>query len=111
MPIAVASNGPTGTVQRALSRTELLTCFDAVITADDVERPKPAPDVYLEACRLLDVDPSDAVGLEDSVTGARAATAAGMFVVGVGMSRADRRAVDLVVRRLDDRDLLRLLGL
>ncbi|MEZ4596648.1 MAG: HAD-IA family hydrolase [Chloroflexota bacterium] len=56
--------------------------FDTVATGDEVA-PKPAPDVYLAACRLLGVLPADAVGLEDSPTGVAAVKAAGMTCVAV----------------------------
>ena len=47
------------------------------------QTPKPAPDIYLEACCRLGADPTRSVALEDSPTGAAAAAAAGMFVIGV----------------------------
>lgn len=109
IPMAVASNGPTEVVHRALHHTRLMSHFTAVVTADDVPRPKPAPDVYLCACRELGIDPSDALGLEDSLTGARSASAAGLVVVGVGIMGATRGTVDLAVPSLDDRRLLTFL--
>ena len=57
--------------------------FAAIVSANDVEHPKPAPDIYLEACARLGVAPADAVALEDSPIGVAAAAAAGMFVIGV----------------------------
>jgi sugar-phosphatase len=44
---------------------------------------KPAPDVYLETARLLGLEPSDCIGIEDSANGLRALKAAGMFVIAV----------------------------
>lgn len=63
---------------------------------------KPAPDVYLEACRHLSGDPSDAVALEDSLVGAQAAREAGMFVIGVGVSGEAQELLDVAVRSLSD---------
>ncbi|WP_113702724.1 HAD family hydrolase [Nonomuraea lactucae] len=57
--------------------------FDAVVTADDVERTKPDPEPYLTACGLLGVEPVRCVVLEDSPNGVAAATAAGCAVVAV----------------------------
>ncbi|RLK49254.1 HAD family hydrolase [Microbacterium telephonicum] len=57
--------------------------FDLVVAGDEVTRPKPFPDPYLQACAQLDVDPADAVALEDSPTGVRAAVAAGVATVGI----------------------------
>jgi HAD superfamily hydrolase (TIGR01509 family) len=55
--------------------------FDAVVTGDAVERGKPHPDPYLEAARLLGVDATDCLAIEDSNTGARSAEAAGCAVL------------------------------
>ncbi|WP_101786817.1 HAD family hydrolase [Nonomuraea indica] len=57
--------------------------FDAVVTADDVERTKPDPEPYLTAAALLGVEPVRCVVLEDSPNGVAAATAAGCAVVAV----------------------------
>jgi HAD superfamily hydrolase (TIGR01509 family) len=55
--------------------------FDAVVTGDAVERGKPYPDPYLKAARLLGVDPTDCLAIEDSNTGARSAETAGCTVL------------------------------
>ena len=57
--------------------------FDLVVAGDDVTRPKPFPDPYLQACTTLGVDPADAVAIEDSPTGVRAAASAGVTTIGV----------------------------
>jgi HAD superfamily hydrolase (TIGR01509 family) len=86
--LAVASNTPRELVELALGSTALVGSFDAVVTADEVPRPKPAPDVYLEACRRLGVVPSLAVALEDSTIGIAAARRAGLMVIAVPESDA-----------------------
>jgi HAD superfamily hydrolase (TIGR01509 family) len=55
--------------------------FDVVVTGDAVTQGKPHPEPYLHAARLLGVEPSDCVAIEDSNTGARSAEAAGCLVV------------------------------
>lgn len=70
MALAMASQLPPGT-------------FDVVVAGDDVARPKPHPDPYLQACDALGVDPSRAVAIEDSPTGVRSAVAAGVTTIGV----------------------------
>jgi len=81
---------PTALVTMSMSRmakvvTELIDfdAFDLVIGGDDVARPKPHPDPYLQACEALGVDPGDTVAFEDSITGARSAIAAGAVTVGI----------------------------
>ncbi|WP_065570720.1 HAD family hydrolase [Microbacterium oleivorans] len=81
---------PTALVTMSMSRmarsiTELIDfeAFDVVIGGDEVARPKPHPDPYLQACAALGVDPGDTVAFEDSITGARSAIAAGAATVGI----------------------------
>jgi len=101
VPLGVASNTPRELVGLALESAAIAGSFDAVVTADDVPRPKPAPDVYLEACRQLGVVPSVAVALEDSSVGISAARTAGLTVIAVPESAVvDTSAADHVAASL-----------
>lgn len=60
-----------------------IDAFDVVVAGDDVTRPKPYPDPYLQACAMLEVTPADTVAIEDSPNGLRSAVAAGSVVLGV----------------------------
>lgn len=83
-PAGLASNSSREFVERVLSVAGLLNGhFDVVVTADDVQRPKPAPDLYLAACAALGAAPERAAALEDSAPGVASALAAGMFVIAV----------------------------
>lgn len=66
-----------------LRSLNLESSFDAILTRESVEKPKPDPAIYLLAARLLEVPPSECLVLEDSVNGIRAAVAAGTNVIGV----------------------------
>ena len=57
--------------------------FSALVTGSDVERKKPFPDIYLKGAQLIGMDPKDCLGVEDAVSGIKAAHAAGMDAVGV----------------------------
>ncbi|HLG49670.1 MAG TPA: HAD family phosphatase [Reyranella sp.] len=81
LPIAIATSAGRATAERNLGRAGLLDRFAALATRDDVEHPKPAPDVYLEAARRLDVPPQQCAAFEDSSIGILAAHAAGMRAV------------------------------
>jgi HAD superfamily hydrolase (TIGR01509 family) len=84
VPVGLASNSSREFVDRVLSVAGLLDGhFDVVVTADDVEHPKPAPDLYLAACAALGAAPEHAAALEDSAPGVASALAAGMYVVAV----------------------------
>ena len=110
-PLAVASNGPAAAVETLLRRTGLRRRFAVVVSAEQTPAPKPHPHVYLEACRRLGVDPSDAIAFEDSPTGAAAAAAAGLLVVAVPSDPDARMDADLTVGRADDERVLSLFGL
>lgn len=84
LPLAVASNSSREFVERTLGGAGLLDGrFAAVVTADEVDWPKPAPDLYLAACAALDATPERCAALEDSVPGVESARAAGLFTIGV----------------------------
>ncbi len=86
--------------------------FRFTITVDDVARPKPAPDSYLEGARRLGIPPVDIVVLEDSPVGVKAAKAAGMTVIQIQPDPAlINDKADLVVRRLDDPMVTAYMGL
>lgn len=80
VPRALVSSSYRAIVDVVVSQLPSET-FAATVAGDEVTAPKPAPEPYLEAARLLDVDPRRCVVLEDSVTGARAGDAAGCSVL------------------------------
>jgi len=82
-PIAVASNSPTAVLHPVLTGIGLQHYFEHALGADQVEQPKPAPDLYLLAAHRLGCDPVRVLVVEDSATGVRAARAAGCRVVQV----------------------------
>jgi len=100
-PVAVASNSVRAVVDAALASAGL-GGFDAVVTGEDVERPKPAPDPYALACERVGVEPARALAVEDSPAGVASAKAAGLYVVGLQQGAVDLGEADLVVRSLHD---------
>ena len=83
VPTALATSAARRLIDAVLERHGLAADFRATVSSAEVDRGKPAPDVYLEAARRLGVDPAACVGVEDSSNGIRAAAAAGMTVVAV----------------------------
>jgi mannitol-1-/sugar-/sorbitol-6-/2-deoxyglucose-6-phosphatase len=79
--IGLASNSPAVLCQLVLRELDLAPAFQAVVSADLVEEGKPDPAIYLLAARRLGVMPEECLVFEDSITGLRAARAAGMSVV------------------------------
>jgi HAD superfamily hydrolase (TIGR01509 family) len=103
VPLGLASNSPRFLVDDALATAGLADAFDTIVTSDDVERAKPAPDIYLLACERLGVEPADALALEDSASGVTAAKAAGLTVIGVPQfAETDVSAADRVIDSLEE---------
>ncbi len=83
IPYAVCSNGPHRKMDVTLGRTGLVGRLRGrIYSREDVQNPKPAPDVYLKAARDAGIPPARCVVIEDSPNGARAGIAAGMCVLG-----------------------------
>jgi HAD superfamily hydrolase (TIGR01509 family) len=81
---AIVSSSSTRWIDTHLARLERTVGWDAIVAANhDVARAKPRPDLYLEACELLEVAPAQAIAFEDSPNGVRAARAAGIFCVAI----------------------------
>jgi HAD superfamily hydrolase (TIGR01509 family) len=80
VPMALVTNTRRGLTERALKSIGS-HYFSASVCGDEVEDAKPAPDPYLRAAHLLGVDPAECLAIEDSVTGASAAEAAGCPVL------------------------------
>lgn len=83
VPRAVVTSTETALAQHKLRLAGVLDAFAFVLGADQVLRPKPAPDPYEAACARLGVAPARALALEDSENGVRSALAAGLEVVQV----------------------------
>jgi HAD superfamily hydrolase (TIGR01509 family) len=82
-PLGLASSSNRPLIDTVLELTGLTDDFRVTVSSEEVERGKPAPDVYLEAARLLGVAPGACAAIEDSHGGIRSARAAGMRVVAI----------------------------
>ena len=82
---AIASSSDRNWVESHLSRLGLISQFEKIVTGDDVAkgRTKPHPDIFLKALEVLGLAPHEALVMEDSPNGIKAAHAAGLRVVGV----------------------------
>jgi HAD superfamily hydrolase (TIGR01509 family) len=104
-PVAVASSSPPLLIAAVLDAAGLTDLFGATVSSEEVPRGKPAPDVYLEACSRLGVEPEAAAAVEDSSNGIRSAATAGLRVLAVpnhayppapdALALADRVADDI----------------
>ncbi|MDD2238126.1 MAG: HAD family phosphatase [Kiritimatiellae bacterium] len=87
LPMAVASGSLRPTVMKTLRVLGLSDSFAAIVTAEDVRRQKPAPDIFLEAARRLGIPPDSCCGYEDGDLGLEAIRAAGMAAVDIRLLR------------------------
>ena len=107
--LAVASGSLHPVIDVVLEIDGLRRFFQSIVSVQDVEHGKPAPDVYLKAARELNVDPANCCVIEDAPAGIKAAKAAGMYAVGITNSvKSDAlNEADLVVHSYQEiRDLL-----
>jgi HAD superfamily hydrolase (TIGR01509 family) len=111
--VAVASSADRIKIDANLEKIGLPPSgWDAIVTGDDVEHKKPAPDIFLAAASRLGVGVGACVVVEDAVNGIEAAKAAGMRCVAVAQTFAveQLRAADLVRVAMTEVSLLDLLG-
>jgi beta-phosphoglucomutase-like phosphatase (HAD superfamily) len=105
--VAIASGAHPAIIRAAVEAAGLASLFRTIVSADDVPRGKPAPDVYLEAARRLGVAPARCLVIEDSRNGVLAGRAAGARVVLVPNASAPpgpgvAELADAVIERLSD---------
>ena len=83
LPMGMASNAEPENVAFVLEEAGLRRYFRVVVDGHQVHNPKPHPEIYLRAAELLETEPANCIVFEDSHSGAAAAVAAGMRVIGL----------------------------
>jgi HAD superfamily hydrolase (TIGR01509 family) len=106
-PLALASSSNRVIFEDVLELAGIAGLFRATVSSEEVERGKPAPDVYLEAARRVGIPPERCTAVEDSHAGIRSAKTAGMRVIAIPNAAypPDQEALELadaVVRSLDE---------
>jgi HAD superfamily hydrolase (TIGR01509 family) len=89
LPMAVASGGVRDIVSFELDALGIKDFFEVVLTADDNMKPKPAPDIFLEAARRLGISPASCQVFEDGDLGMEAARSAGMLATDIRLVAND----------------------
>jgi len=82
-PLGLASSSNRELIDLVLDLAGVADCFRATVSSEEVARGKPAPNVYLEAARLLELPPEDCAAVEDSENGILSARRAGMRVIAI----------------------------
>lgn len=114
-PIAIASGALRHEIELILKHGEILDCFQTIVSAEDVERGKPDPEIFLKACEQINrsnggsVTPASCLVIEDSIHGIHAAHRAGMRCLAVTnsypkekLAQADRIVETLEQLSLDE---------
>jgi HAD superfamily hydrolase (TIGR01509 family) len=106
-PLALASSSNREVIETVMATSGWGDVFRAWVSSEEVERGKPAPDVFLEAARRIGLDPAEGAGVEDSHNGILAASGAGLRVVAIPNrefppGQAALAAADVVLGSLDE---------
>jgi beta-phosphoglucomutase len=109
-PTGLASNAEPANVEFVLREAGLRDYFSAIVDGQQVERPKPDPQVYLRAASLLGILPRDCIVFEDSEAGVQSARAAGTRVVALRTTHACFPQADLVIENFLSPELELWLG-
>ena len=105
LPMGVGSNAEPENVALVLDEAGLRRYFRAVVDGHQVRHPKPHPEVYLRVAELLETDPAECVVFEDSHSGAAAAVAAGMRVIGISTTEDNLSGTSITIDNFRSKDL------
>jgi len=100
--LAVASSSHRNFINFVLTTLEIKDVFDEIVSGQDVENGKPAPDIFLLAAEKLGATPNECIVIEDATHGIAAANAAGMTSIGYDTGRQDLSKANRVVMDMAD---------
>lgn len=104
--LALASSSPRFIIEQNFAKfPSLKNFFETSVGGDEVEKTKPAPDIFLLAAKGLEISPKNCLVIEDSPAGVESAKAAGMFCIGLldqGLKKQDISKADIQVQSLKE---------
>jgi len=103
--LAVATSSLRWRAEKILNLLNIRRYLDILVTAEDVEKHKPHPEIFLEAAKQLGVPPENCVVIEDAKSGIKAAKAGGMKAIGLindYNSKKELREADLIIKDLSE---------
>jgi len=100
--LAVASSSDRELIFLVLEKFDLFPYFKVIISGGEVSRPKPSPDIFIEALRRLDCNVSESVVIEDSSAGVKAAKSAGITCVGFRSPHSGNQDLSMADLIIDD---------
>ena len=105
IPAAIASSSPKDFINVVVSKFKLQEYFKYIVSGEEVENGKPAPDVYIETAKKLGISPKECIVVEDSKNGVIAAKAAGMKCIGfqnINSGNQDLSKADIIVNSIGE---------
>jgi HAD superfamily hydrolase (TIGR01509 family) len=112
LPIGIASSSPRPFIEAVVEKIGVAQYPAIIVSGAEVERSKPEPDIFLKAARLLHVDPSECLVVEDSKSGTIAAKKAGMTCIGylnVNSGNQDLSLADFIVSNIEEIDIRKII--
>ena len=111
LKIAAASNSKKIFVKSVLEYSNLIKFFDFFVAREDVENPKPAPDIYEKVVKLMGLKKENVVVFEDSEVGIEAAKKAGLFCIAVASTQVyDKlKKADVIIEKIEKRKIEEIL--
>lgn len=100
---AIASSSPRDFIEVVVSKFELEDYFSCILSGEEVENGKPAPDIYVETAKKLGIVPEECIVIEDSKNGVMAAKEAGMKCIGfknINSGEQDLSKADYIVNSI-----------
>lgn len=113
LKLAIASSSGKDWIRGHLGRFNLTSRFDVITTADDVKNVKPDPELFILTLKKMDLSPDEAIVLEDSPNGIKAAHRAGLKCVAIPnriSKQLDLSQADLLIQSLEEISLDELIG-
>jgi beta-phosphoglucomutase family hydrolase len=104
IPVALATSSRKAKMEMVMTKVELVTLFDAIVTGGDVKNGKPAPDIFIKAAEKLGVRPQDCIVFEDASNGVKAAKNAFMKCVALSSTQPPEalQEADLIIDTFKD---------
>ncbi|QHW33796.1 HAD family hydrolase [Paenibacillus rhizovicinus] len=113
IPLGIASSSPRRFIEGVLTKFDIRKLFNTVVSGEEVENGKPAPDVYIEAARILGIPPEKCTVIEDSRNGVLASKRAGMRCIGyqnLNSGNQDLSSSDHIVGSITEITIEMLIG-
>jgi HAD superfamily hydrolase (TIGR01509 family) len=110
--LSIASSSAKENINFVMNKLNLINYFDFVISGEEVDKGKPAPDIFLRASGYFNIEPGKSFVIEDSANGIRAANAAGMKSIGFKNNNTNIQNLtdaDLIIQNFDNHNRMAIL--